>query len=456
MRILIVEDDLAVSELLGQVLGAEGYGTDRVESGEAALTRLQEASYDALLIDVHLPGKSGLDVTREVRATHPQLPVIVMTAFGSLESVAEAIGCGAFDYLRKPVDFEQLKHVVDRATANPRTAHVDTAPGGDSPSDIVGTAPAMIEVYKTIARVAPLKTTVLIVGESGTGKELVARSVHEHSRRAKRPLLAIDCGALPETLLDSELFGHLRGSFTGAVSDKKGLLEEADGATCFLDEIGDISLAAQARLLRLLQEGELRRIGSHKWIKVDVRIIAATNRDLPTLVRAGKFRPDLFHRLDVVTIEVPPLRSHAEDVPALIQHFLHRYGRLNDKQVTGVAADAFRLLCGYNWPGNVRELEHAIEHAVAMARTSIITIDDLPPHITATNGHRRPLLATADSFDPFADSPTLEELKQRYVRHVLDLSKTNVARAALRLGIDRRSLYRLMSRYQMELPGRNS
>jgi DNA-binding NtrC family response regulator len=369
--------------------------------------------------------------------------------------VAEAIGYGAFDYLSKPVDLEQLTHVVDRATTRPRAADVETSPAPPSTSDIVGTAPAMIEIYKTIARVAPLRTTVLILGESGTGKELIARSVHEHSRRAKKPFLAIDCGALPETLLDSELFGHLRGSFTGALSDKKGLLEEADGATCFLDEIGDISLAAQARLLRVLQEGEVRRIGSQKWLKVDVRIVAATNQDLPALVRAGRFRQDLFHRLNVVTIEAPPLRAHPEDIPALIQHFLHRYGGFSDKEVTGITAEALRLLCGHQWPGNVRELEHAIEHAVAMARTAVITVDDLPSHITSAKGADRARVDTSDHPDPFADGPTLEELKQRYVRHVLDLSKTNVARAALRLGIDRRSLYRLMSRYQMELPARN-
>jgi DNA-binding NtrC family response regulator len=447
-RILIVEDDRVLGELFAEVLASDGYATDWVESGEDAITRLEEGEHDLALIDLHLPGMTGLETTRKIRAVRPDVPVIVMTAFGSLETAAEAIRDGAFDYVSKPIDVEQLKLVARRALTRPSECRRDRAAAVRGHSRIIGTTRPMIDLYKTIARVAPLRSTILLIGESGTGKELLARSIHDHSARASRLFLPIDCGALPETLLESELFGHVRGAFTGALTDKKGLFEEADGATCFLDEIGDISAGVQAKLLRVLQEGAVRRVGGRQWINVDVRIVAATNKDLSALVRAGTFRQDLFYRLNVVTIPVPPLRTHIEDVPALAQHFVELHARENGKAVSGLSQPAMQALCGYGWPGNVRELENAIASAVAMAGHRVITRDDLPLHVAG-----RDRIATTPSAepkgDPFADSPTLEEVKRRYIQHVLGRSRANIASAARQLGVDRRSLYRMMSRYSL-------
>src|SRR5262244_3380119 len=306
-HILITDDDAVSCQLFAKVLEKEGYRVDCVQTGEEALSRLRERPYDLLVIDIRLPGMTGLDVTRAVRKDHPALPVIVMTAFGSMETTIEAIHEGAFDYIAKPMHLEELKHTVSRALAQrtmPRRAgesgeeHTVSEPLGE----VIGKSPAMVEVYKTVARVAPTKSTVLVLGESGTGKELIAQAIHQHSPRANRPFVAVDCGALTETLLESELFGHVRGAFTGALADKKGVFEEAQGGTCFLDEIGGISANMQARLLRVLQEHEIRRVGGKDWIKVDVRVVAATNHNLSESVSKGDFRQDLYYRLDVVAI----------------------------------------------------------------------------------------------------------------------------------------------------------
>jgi DNA-binding NtrC family response regulator len=292
--ILVTDDDPVSCQLFAEVLEGEGYEVDRAQSGEDAVRRLHEEAYALLLVDVRLPGMSGLEVTREVRRTHPDLPIVVMTAFGSMEIAVEAIREGAFDYTSKPMNLEELKHTVSRALAQRSTAMAGRPDGRDgedieSLSAIIGRSPAMVEVYKTVARAAATKSTVLIVGESGTGKELMARAIHQHSPRSHRPFVAVDCGAMTESLLESELFGHMRGAFTGAFSEKRGVFEEADSGTCFLDEINDISSNMQAKLLRVLQENEIRRVGGQKWIKVDVRIVAATNKDLAELVKQGTF-----------------------------------------------------------------------------------------------------------------------------------------------------------------------
>jgi transcriptional regulator with GAF, ATPase, and Fis domain len=314
----------------------------------------------------------------------------------------------------------------------------------------------MVEVYKTVARVAQTRSTVLILGESGTGKELVARAIHQHSPRARRAFMAIDCGALPETLLESELFGYVRGAFTGAILDRKGLFEEADGATCFLDEIGDISPTLQAKLLRVLQEGEVRRIGSQKWVKVDVRVIAATNKDLGALVRAGSFREDLYYRLNVVSVQLPPLRDRADDIPALANHFLRRYADEVGKTITGLSDEAVRVLRAYQWPGNIRELENAVERAVTLANHRVLTADDLPLEVRKRPPAQEGAQIASTLTGMFADAPTLEEVKKRYIWHVLQQNRGNLSRAAVILDVDRRSLYRMMDRYKLEPPRRES
>jgi two-component system, NtrC family, response regulator AtoC len=456
-HILLTEDDVLAGELFEEVLKDQGYRVDRVLTGEAALERFESARYDLLLVDVQLPGKSGLDVTREAKAMRPDVPVVVMTAFASMETAIEAIREGAFDYASKPMNLDELKHVVARALAQgAAVAETEHQHLDDSLGTMIGNSPAMVEVYKTVARVAQTKSTVLILGESGTGKELVARAIHQHSPRARKPFIAIDCGALPESLLESELFGYMRGSFTGAILDRKGLFEEADGATCFLDEIGDVSATVQAKLLRVLQEGEVRRIGSQKWVKVDVRVVAATNKDVGALVRAGSFREDLYYRLNVVSVQLPPLRERADDIPALAHHFLRRYAAESDKPITGFSDEAVRVLRAYHWPGNIRELENAIERAVTLSNHRVLTADDLPLEV-----RRRPAVQETSQIAStlsgmFADAPTLEEVKKRYISHVLHNNRGNLSRAAVILDVDRRSLYRMMDRYKIEPPRRSS
>jgi two-component system, NtrC family, response regulator AtoC len=455
-HILIADDDEVSCQLFAETLESEGFQVEQTTSGEAALSRLREDTPDLLIIDVRMPGTSGLEVTRIVHEKYPSLPVIVMTAFGSIETAVEAIHEGAFDFISKPMNLAELKKTVSRALAQRALQRrAETNNGGDEENPqqlgkIIGKSPAMLEVYKTVARVAPTKSTALILGESGTGKELIAQAIHQHSPRANRPFVAVDCGALTETILESELFGHVRGAFTGALADKKGVFEEAQGGTCFLDEIGGISTNMQARLLRVLQEHEIRRVGGKDWVKVDVRVVAATNHNLSEAVSKGDFRQDLYYRLDVVTIHLPPLRERVEDIPLLARHFLQRYTQESGKSITAISDKAMELLCAYSWPGNIRELENAIEQAVALSYQSVLTPDDLPEAVRD--------YAVAKSFQPdthdeqflFPDTPTLEEVKKRYVLHVLKHNQGNVSRSARVLNIDRRSLYRMLARFKIE------
>ena len=455
-RILIADDDEVSCQLFAEALDSDGCRVDQVASGDAALECLERDPYDLLVIDVRMPGKSGLDVTRIAHQKYPALPIVVITAFGSMETAVEAIHEGAFDFISKPMNLAELKNVVSRALAQrPLEGRAGKVPTPDSErppqlGKIIGKSPAMLEVYKTVARVAPTKSTVLIIGESGTGKELIARAIHDHSPRANRPFVAVDCGALTETLLESELFGHVRGAFTGAVSDKKGVFEEAQGGTCFLDEISGTSANMQARLLRVLQERAIRRVGGKEWIDIDVRLVAATNQNLSDAVARGQFRHDLYYRLDVVTIHLPSLSQRADDIPLLAHHFLRYYSQNIGKPVTSISDKALELLSTYSWPGNIRELEHEIEQGVALSYHAVLTPEDLPQQIREQRAH--PLAANPDvptQFN-FADTPTLEEIKKRYVLHVLERTQCNVSATARILGVDRRSLYRMLARYKIE------
>ncbi|HXL09308.1 MAG TPA: sigma-54 dependent transcriptional regulator [Candidatus Bathyarchaeia archaeon] len=455
-HILITDDDEVSCQLFAETLESEGFQVNQATSGEAALSRLGEETYDLLIIDVRMPETSGLEVTRIAHEKYPALPIIVMTAFGSIETAVEAIHEGAFDFISKPMNLAELKKTVSRALSQRALQRrTETNNGGDDKNSeqlgkIIGKSSAMLEVYKTVARVAPTKSTVLVLGESGTGKELIAQAIHQHSPRANRPFVAVDCGALTETILESELFGHVRGAFTGALADKKGVFEEAQGGTCFLDEIGGISSNLQARLLRVLQEHEIRRVGGKDWVKVDVRVVAATNHNLAEAVSKGEFRQDLYYRLDVVAIHLPPLRERADDIPLLARHFLQRYSQESGKSISAISDKAMELLCSYSWPGNIRELENAIEQAVALSYQSILTPDDFPEAV------RNP--AAAQPFENgsqneqflFLDAPSLEEVKKRYVLHVLRHNQGNVSRSARVLNIDRRSLYRMLARFKIE------
>jgi DNA-binding NtrC family response regulator len=455
-HILIADDDEVSCQLFAETLEAEGFQVEQTTSGETALSRLGEETPDLLIIDVRMPGTSGLEVTRIVHEKYPALPIIVMTAFGSIETAVEAIHEGAFDFISKPMNLAELKKTVSRALAQRALQRrAENSNGGDDDNSqqlgkIIGKSPAMLEVYKTVARVAPTRSTVLILGESGTGKELIAQAIHQHSPRANRPFVAVDCGALTETILESELFGHVRGAFTGALADKKGVFEEAQGGTCFLDEIGGISANMQARLLRVLQEHEIRRVGGKDWLKVDVRVVAATNHNLGEAVSKGDFRQDLYYRLDVVTIHLPRLRERVEDIPLLARHFLQRYTQESGKSITTISDKAMELLCAYSWPGNIRELENAIEQAVALSYQSILTPDDLPETIRDHAIAKSFQIDSSNEQFLFPDTPSLEEVKKRYVLHILKHNQGNVSRSARVLNIDRRSLYRMLARFKIE------
>jgi two-component system, NtrC family, response regulator AtoC len=446
--ILLFEDDETLADLLARVLRTQGYRVDILDSALDVPEASRLAKYDLVLSDVHLAGDTnGHDVLRRIREASPSTPVILMTAYADIEGAMNAVGEGAYDYLAKPIEPNDLKRMVAEAIARRTLARSDTEAlpkrGKSSDAQIIGTTAAMLAVYKTVAHVAPTTATILIVGESGTGKELVARAIHTKSARATGPFVAVNCGALPESILESELFGHERGSFTGASATKRGLFEEAKGGTLFLDEIGEISPKMQVQLLRVLQEGEIRRVGAGETIRVDARVVAATNRDLKAEVMAGRFREDLLFRLQVVTVHVPPLRNRKPDIPLLIRHFIARHADHLCRPAPRVAREVFEVLENYPFPGNVRELSHIMERAMLLAREGVITPSDLAPEV-----------ASAASSDEVAnasgslagDWPTLAVLERRYIDRVLSRTGGNKTRAAEVLGIDRRTLNRMFAR----------
>jgi DNA-binding NtrC family response regulator len=449
-NILVVDDDQDSCDLLREIFCAEGWHVDTALSPSQAFSVAEKEKIDLVVSDVNLEAnQSGLDLLKDLRA---QCPVILVTGFGTLDSAVEAAREGAWDFISKPFKVQEVVAIARRALEQDRNnasaeqrAEQISAPyeqGG-----LLGRSPVMIGLYKEIARVAPTRSTILIVGESGAGKELVARSIHQHSTRSTGPFVAVNCGALTETLLEAELFGHVRGSFTGAVGDRKGLWEEAAGGTLFLDEVGETSPAFQVKLLRALQEGEIRRVGSSKATQVDARILAATNRNLEQDVKGGKFREDLFYRLSVVTLRVPSLKERRTDIPLLAQRFLSMVlEREGHKQLT-LSEETIRTLVAYNWPGNVRELESAIEYAVLHARGHAIDPEDLPEKLQSVqvrSAARSPLSAL------FEDLPALDELERRYLLYILEVAGGNRTRAAEILGIDRRTLYRMIERYGID------
>jgi len=443
VRVLVVDDDEITCNLLEEVLSKEGYAVHKALDGLEAIDRGEKHTYDVVLSDIKMIDVDGMEVLRAYRQRSPETIIIMMTAFGSIETAIRAIKEGAYDYVSKPFKLDEIKLTLQRALEQRRLVEENIHYRQElitkyKLENIVGRSAQMLQVYKTIARVAESRSTVLVTGESGTGKELIARAIHFNSPRAARPFVAVDCSSLAETLLESELFGHMRGAFTGAVTTKKGLFEEADRGTCFLDEIGDISLAMQAKLLRVLQEHEIKRVGGTETIKIDVRIVAATNQNLEALVTEKKFREDLFYRLNVVSIHLPSLRERPEDVPLLADHFLRKYASQNNKPVCRISPEAMDLLVRHRWPGNVRELENVIERATTLSGTNLILPEDLP---------RRLQIEPAQmSLSSLPSRMPLSELEKLYIQKVLEETGGNKKKAADILGIDRRTLYRMATR----------
>jgi DNA-binding NtrC family response regulator len=451
-RILVVDDDRASCDLLSEIFAAQGWAAETAQTPARALELAASCRPDLIISDINLEAEqTGLDLLQQLR---DRCPVILVTGFGTLEAAVEAAREGAWDFISKPFKVEEVVAIVRRALQREMASGVETGVQEEltaryEESGLMGRAPAMIELYKEIARVAPSRTTVLVMGESGTGKELVARAIHKHSPRADRNFVAVNCGALTETLLEAELFGHVRGAFTGAVGDRKGLWEEASGGTLFLDEIGETSSAMQVKLLRALQEGEVKRVGSSQTTRVSTRVVAATNRDLEREVKGGSFREDLFYRLSVVAIRVPPLRERRSDIPLLVEHFLRLAAGKADRRRLRLDEAALKLLVAYDWPGNVRELESFVEYAALHARGSEVRPEDLPAKLQ-TNGVRFPSRSTPLHV-LFEDLPSLDEIERRYLLHVLKVVQGNRTRAAEILGVDRRTLYRMAERFGIKM-----
>lgn len=450
-RVLIVDDESDFCELASAWLKKAGIEATWSTTAEEALSRLAVEELDCLVTDLNLgSGMNGLELCVRALGAAPDMPVIVMTAFGSLQTAVAAIRAGAFDFVTKPVEKDQLLIAVERAVGHRQLkrelkrlrVQLNQAPRFE---EMLGQSPAMKRVFDLIGRVADTDTTILISGESGTGKELVARAVHHRSRRAHAPFVAINCAALPATLLESELFGHVKGSFTDAKQDRVGLFLQAEGGTLFLDEMGEIPAEMQAKLLRALQERKVRPVGGSTEQPFDARIIAATNRDLEDAVERGNFREDLYYRINVVRIETPPLRSRGEDVLVLAHAFLARAAERSGKKVTGISSDAAHRLRDYNWPGNVRELENCIEAGVALTKYEQLVVDDLPERIR----RYQPQDFTVQTADPAA-LPTLDEVERRYILRVLASVGGNKSAASKILGVDRRTLYRKLESYAVE------
>jgi two-component system, NtrC family, response regulator AtoC len=453
-KILVVDDDTVARDLLAEALKKEGYSVEAYASGEEAIARGREGRVDLVLTDIRMGAVDGLTVLREFKRMSQDTAIVVLTAFGSLEGAIEAIKQGAYDYLAKPFKKEEIKLVVQRSLDHCRLLRENTKfreelKSKDEWSPLVGSSPAMLEVYKLVARVSESRSTVLLQGESGTGKELIARAIHGNSPRREKPFVPVNCGALPDTLLESEMFGYEKGAFTGAVGTKTGLFESANGGTLFLDEVGELGQALQVKLLRVMQDHEVRRVGGTASIKVDVRIIAATNRDLEQFVKDGKFRDDLFYRLNVVRITLPPLKERQEDIPMLAHHFLQKCAAGATTAVRGFHPDTLESLKRYRWPGNVRELENAIERAVSLSHGPLLTPDDLPAAIRQASNptdQKPDIPETAESV-----YLTLEEVEKRHLMRVLKETKGNKVKAAKILGIDRRTLYRMAERFGLDL-----
>jgi DNA-binding NtrC family response regulator len=443
--ILIIDDDEAIRDSCSQALKKDGYKVKTAKDGMEGLRLFKEESFQVVLLDLRLPGANGMEVLSKIKEENPETPVVIITAYASIESAVEAMKRGAFNYLAKPFSPEELR-VITRKALKSREVFFENIYLREELEKktefdmVVGKSKPMQKVMDIVRRVAAAESTVLISGESGTGKELLAREIHSHSLRKNAPFVVVDCGALVETLFESELFGHVKGSFTGAHETKHGRFEVANGGTIFLDEISNISLNIQAKLLRVIQEREVTRIGSTRPIKVDVRILAATNQELADLVRKEKFREDLFYRLSVVPIHLPPLRERKEDIPPLVEHFLSKYNKRTRKNINSISPDIKKALMEYDWPGNIRELENTVERAVVLSKGNEIELESLVYHGLSTG---------SSFFNPAGGRcKPLDEVEKEYIKAVLQAQYGNKSKTAKILGIDRKTLTAKLKKYE--------
>jgi len=445
-KILVVDDDEAMCQFLSIMLKKEGYDVSTVNDGHSAIQRVKEDGYDVVITDIKMPGMSGLQLLEAIKAVDPSMPVVIMTGFASQSSAIAAVNKGAFQYLEKHASNDEVKIVVRNAIEMRKVQSQNVflkrqLRKSHDNKEIIGSSEEMANVFKTIDKVADTDSTILIYGESGTGKELIAKEIHYRSGRANGSFVSINCGALPKDLLESNLFGHVRGSFTGAVKDQEGLLKVAEGGSFFLDEVSEMLPATQVKLLRALQEREIIPVGGNKPIKIDVRLIAATNADLEKMVAEGRFRADLFYRLNVIPLRLPPLRERRDDIPLLVDHFLKKLYRGGPTKI--VNKDCMDLLCAYDWPGNVRELENVIERAYVLDENGMLTPEDLPEKVRDRNARRGSLVI---------DSPnlTLEELEKEYILKVLTYTNWGKKKASELLGINPSTLYRKLQTYGLD------
>jgi len=445
--VLVVDDEETARTYCADVLSELGFEAQGAESAKQALEMLESGQFDIVLADVRMPGMSGLDLLKTIQETYPDIDVVMMTGYGTVASAVQAMKQGAYDYLTKPLKVEDLQHVFQRLVEKQALAaenrllreQVKTRQGF---ANLIGTSPKMQKVYRLILKVAPKRHPVLIVGESGTGKELVARAIHTYSPWHMKPFVPVDCGALTPTLIESELFGHVRGAFTGATQSRVGLLAAAQGGTVFLDEVAELPVDLQAKMLRALQEREIKPIGSNERTRLDARVIAATNQDLQTAVRRGDFRKELYFRLDVVSIKIPPLRERKSDIPALVHYFLERYGG-GESRVAGISYEAMTRLMSYDWPGNVREVENCVQRALALGSGSVIQMKDLPSN----------LLHYVKDGTQDQETATLKQLERRAILQALEATHGDRLRAAKQLGIGKTTIYRKIKEYGIEESG---
>jgi two-component system response regulator HydG len=445
--ILVVDDDPAHRTMLGTLLTGWGYNIVEADDGSTAIEKVHEGAFDLILMDIRMIKVSGLQALSEIKAFNPAIPVIIMTAYSSVQTAVEALKNGAYDYLTKPLDFDELRFIMEKAMDHRQLKEEnrllrETLGSHFDMQNIIGRSPAMVKLMETVAQVAPTEATVLITGESGTGKEMIAGAIHFNSGRKDGPFVKLNCAAITETLLESELFGHEKGAFTGAYKKKEGRFRQAHGGSLFLDEISEMSLAMQVKLLRVLQEREITRVGGEEVIEVDVRIIAATNRNLLQEIEAGRFREDLYYRLNVVTLNMPPLRDRREDIPLLTQHFLKMFAKKNRKQINGFTPQSMDRLLKYDWPGNVRELMNAVERGVVLSRSDYLDEQELALILRDApfSGEISPDYATTTDM-------TLDEVEKESILKMLELTGGNKSEAARRLGVTRRTLHKKLKMY---------
>ncbi len=437
--VLIVEDDEKMRDLLRKIIAREGYQVEEAANGNAALTLIEKNVYDIVLSDVKMPGLDGIELLKKIKKISARTYVVIMTAFGTIDSAVESMKHGAYDYISKPFKLDEIQiliqKIIEERALRQEVDHLRKEVRRRYHfNKIIGKSKEMQEVFDLIEKISIGKSTILIHGKSGTGKELVAKAIHYNSPRKNKPFVPVNCSAIPETLLESELFGHIRGAFTGAVATRTGLFEEADGGTLFLDEVGELAPAIQVKLLRVLQEREIKPVGGTESKKIDIRLITATNQDLHEMVKEGTFREDLYYRLNVIPIHLPPLKIRTEDIPLLVRHFLARFGKENLRPEITISREALQPLMNYSWPGNVRELENIMERAVILCKDNEVTLNDLPPHLVQESAE--------NLRDPDLLHLSLQEVEMAHIKRVLESVGGHKMKAAEILQIDRRTLYR--------------